>query len=247
MKLLQLNLWMGRLTPQILKLIEAEQPDIITAQEVFDCTGPVVFPDNTFDIFGQIKNIGYEHTYFSPTWSMEVAHETAPFGNAVFSKFPIIHQETTFINGEYVEDLTPERRVPNSRNLQTTLLQVGEATLCVINHHGYWEITPEGSETSIEKMKLVVEQAQKHADLPLIFAGDLNLNASAPAMRVFDNFLEDLTATHQVSTTLSVLGKVPNVACDHVLVNDRISVRDFRVCEEIVSDHKALVVEFDLK
>jgi len=31
MKLLQLNVWMGRLARQIVPLIEREQPDIITA------------------------------------------------------------------------------------------------------------------------------------------------------------------------------------------------------------------------
>ena len=65
MKLLQLNVWMGRLTPQIIQLIQAEKPDIMTAQEVFSVDGPVVFPDNMVNVFEQIRDAGqFEHDYF---------------------------------------------------------------------------------------------------------------------------------------------------------------------------------------
>jgi endonuclease/exonuclease/phosphatase (EEP) superfamily protein YafD len=81
---------------------------------------------------------------------------------------------------------------------------------------------------------------------PLIFAGDLNVKSESPVMRVFDDFLEDLTATHNVGTTLSVLGKVTDVACDHILISDDVLVTDFRVADDLISDHKALVMEFEI-
>ena len=74
-----------------------------------------------------------------------------------------------------------------------------------------------------------------------------NLLSKAPAMRLFDDLAEDLTATHAVSSTLSQLGKVQDVACDHILVNSLIQVVDFRVLSDLVSDHKALTLEFDVK
>lgn len=39
LKLLQLNVWGGRLEPQILNLVAAENPDIVSLQEVIDIKG----------------------------------------------------------------------------------------------------------------------------------------------------------------------------------------------------------------
>jgi endonuclease/exonuclease/phosphatase family metal-dependent hydrolase len=245
-KLMQLNAWMGRLTPQIVSLIESEKPDILTTQEMFTVDGPVVFPDNMFNCFELIKSAGnFEHSFFSPLWNIQASHHNATFGNAIFSKYPLSNPETFFTHGKYNPDLTPETRIPNTRNAQIVTLEIDGKPLFVVNHHGHWEITPEGSETTVEKMEIVKARLVKQSG-PLIFAGDLNLNPNTPALRIFDGLLEDLTATHNIKSTLSVLGKVPNVACDHVFVNDLIKVQTYKVSDELVSDHRALVLEFDI-
>lgn len=62
---------------------------------------------------------------------------------------------------------------------------------------------------------------------PLIFAGDLNVNPNTPAMGLFDGWLEDLTKTYDTTDTLSPLGKVRDVACDHILTSTDVHVRSF--------------------
>ena len=246
MKLLQLNAWMGRLTPQIVSLIQQEQPDIITAQEVFDVDGPVVFPDNMVNVFQQIQSAGaFEHTYFSPAWGMEIAHQHATFGNAIFSKFPLEEKETVFTHGSYNSDLTPGTRVENTRNAQFVRVMAGDKPLWLVNHHAHWELTPQGSETSVARMQIVRD---KIANLPgtKIFAGDFNVLPGTPTLQLFDGMLEDSTDTYKLTTTLSKFGKVTDVACDHVLVSPEIHVQNFHVLEELVSDHKALLLEFDI-
>lgn len=246
MKLMQINAWMGRLTPQLVQLIQAEKPDIITAQEMYDVDGPVVFPDNMFNVLEQIQAAGaFEHVFFSPVWGMEVAHRHATFGNAILSKFPFQRTETVFTHGAYNPDLTPETRVENTRNAQFALLDVDGHELWLTNHHAHWEITPQGSETSVERMRIVYDIVEKQTG-PKIFAGDFNVLPGTPTMRLFEGLLEDLTATFQVSSTLSPLGKVQNVACDHILVSPEVRTQNFRVIDTLVSDHKALVVEFQL-
>lgn len=150
-----------------------------------------------------------------------------------------------FTNGHYVADLTPSTRSANARNAQIVVLQIGSRKLTIVNHHAHWEITPLGSAASVARMELLRSII---TDLPgpLILAGDLNVDPDTATMHVFDGLLEDLTATYTIASTLSVLGKVPNVACDHVLVSDAIAVRDFRVLDDLVSDHKALVLDFDI-
>lgn len=238
---------MGRLTRQILPLIERERPDIITAQEIFSVDKPVVFPDTTFDLCDRIKTVGeFPYIYFSPTWDMTVADATTGFGNAIFSKYPLESTEVIFTHGEFQPNITAETYVPNARNAQFVKVLHGSGAFWVVNHHAYWEPTPIGSEKNVMALQRVADKIRSLEALPIVFAGDLNVIPDAPAMRVFDDLLTDLTATHAIQTTLSELGKVPNVPCDHVLINEKVEVVKFQVLGDLVSDHKALVLEFTL-
>jgi endonuclease/exonuclease/phosphatase family metal-dependent hydrolase len=246
-KLLQLNVWMGRLTRQIVPLIEREQPDIITAQEVFSAGSEIVFPDRTFNIAEEIRQYGgYDYVYFSPTWDMHVAGQTVQLGNATFSKYPIASSETIFTCGEAMHNMTADNYRVNTRNAQFVTLRVGGADILIVNHHAYWEADPAGSEASVTAMQHVTDKLRTFSDIPTVVAGDMNLNPNTPGMRLFDGIARDLTATHNISSTLSVLGKAENVACDHILVNDLIVVGGFHVLDDLVSDHKALMLEFDI-
>ncbi|MFZ1249188.1 MAG: endonuclease/exonuclease/phosphatase family protein [Candidatus Saccharimonadales bacterium] len=246
MKLLQLNIWMGRLSRQILPLIEREKPDIITAQEVFSTAQPIRFPDATFDIFERMMTAGhFADGYFSPTFNLTVAKQSVGFGNAILSKFPILKRETSFTHGQFQPDMTVADFEPNTRNFQLVTIKTPLGQVHVCNHHGYWEARPEGSAKTYEAMQIVAT-ALRRVEGPLLFAGDLNINPNAETMGLFGSFLKNQTATHGITNTLSPLGKVQNVACDHILTNEQVTVQGFRVLDEIVSDHKALVVEFEI-
>lgn len=243
-KLMQLNAWMGRLTRQLLPVIEREQPDILTMQEVFSSAHPTPLPDNMFDLYERVQAIGYAHSFFSPICSFQAGSQTVQFGNALFSKYPILSQETFFTSGSFQPDCsTPDFQI-NARNAQIVKLSTGEKTLHVINHHGYWESDPSGSDATVLAMRTLTDHARK-LTTPLIFAGDLNVNPNTPAMGLFDGWLEDLTKTYDITDTLSPLGKVRDVACDHILTSTDVHVRSLRTLDEIVSDHKALLLEFE--
>ncbi len=48
MKLIQLNVWMGRLNSLILDFVKNENPDILCLQEAFSSTAPVAYPEGQF-------------------------------------------------------------------------------------------------------------------------------------------------------------------------------------------------------
>jgi endonuclease/exonuclease/phosphatase family metal-dependent hydrolase len=80
---------------------------------------------------------------------------------------------------------------------------------------------------------------------PLVVCGDFNIIHESIAMRPLD-FLTDLTHEHGIKNTLTGLKFNGSVACDHILVNDQVSVKDFQVLDAVVSDHKALMPEIDI-
>lgn len=246
MKLLQLNIWEGKLLKEVLAFIEQEKPDILCLQEVFSCEGDIKLPDMMFNSLQLIQErTGFEYSFFSSVLTAQYAGVPADFGIATLSRYPLQNKKSIFTHGTYNPHQTTANYVPNTRILQLCEVAIGERSFNLANHHGHRELDPLGNEVSIEKMQLIKSNLEPLAK-PLIFSGDLNIKSESPAMRVFDGFLEDLTATHKVDTTLSELGKVSDVACDHILTSGDVKVADFRVAEDLVSDHKALVLEFDL-
>ena len=250
MKLVQLNIWQGRLLRQAIDLLEDEQPDIICLQEVHSCeqdTSPL------FEFFEFLQSLeaiqakfpGY-HTFFAPTYDMTILGSKILYGNAVLSRYPIVNQDTFFISGEYRSYQTLEDFELNTRSLQRAIIQLDDGrSLCLLNHHGYWASNPLGSETTVGKMQAVADIIASSPS-PLIFAGDLNITPDSPAMQPVHKLLRNLTQENRVATTLSPIRKLPDVACDHICISEGIDVQNFVVSERVVSDHKALILEFSL-
>lgn len=247
MKLLQLNVWMGRLTRQILPLIEELQPDIITAQEVFSSHQEVPFPDTTFNVFELMQKAGgFTHTYFSPIGDFDYSGVKVGVGNGVLSRYELSSENTIFTNGSFQANADVSIFEANVRNVQFVTMGLPDGqTLHVVNHHAYWQPNPVGDEKTVSSMQKVVDEVTK-LEGAVILAGDLNVDPGTPAMQLYDSLLEDLTGTHGVTNTMSRLGKLRGVAPDHILVSPEVKVQAFRVLEDLVSDHQALLLEFDL-
>lgn len=247
MRLLQLNIWMGKLLRQVLELIEKEKPDILCLQEVYS-SGDILIgsPDIAFSSLEVIQqHLGYEYAFFAPAFSLDFEGVKLGFGNAIISRYPLLDQSTLFVNGTFTPGLDITQPIINVRNLQQAGLNVDGKEFTVANHHGYWDKNPLGNEKSVEAMQKVANSL-KQASGPIVFSGDLNVSAESPAMRVFDNFLDDLIAKNDVPDTLSSLNRASNVACDHIMTSPEIKVNKFRVLDDLVSDHRALVLDFEV-
>ena len=246
MKLLTLNLWDGRLLQQALNLLAKEKPDIVCLQEVWSSDEIVRIPADIFNSLDSVSSaIGLPHVFFSPTIKSSVHSTNTGFGNAILSNTPFESTETVFIHGKLQDRYSSLTHTSNTRNLQKCTINVGDKKLTIFNHHAYWDENPEGNEVSKACMQKVSDEIQKCSG-PTILAGDLNVWPKSPAMRVFDGKLRDLTADYGLNSTLSQLGKVDNVACDHILTSEAVHVSTFSASEELVSDHKALMLEFEI-
>jgi endonuclease/exonuclease/phosphatase family metal-dependent hydrolase len=112
MKIVQVNVWMGRLAKGLMRYIEKEQPDIICMQEVFDSSFTVSYPDRMFTILQLLKEAsGLEYEYFSTRYSVDVMDGTVPYGNAILSRFPFRSERTVQIENEIIEHVTPDTEV----------------------------------------------------------------------------------------------------------------------------------------
>lgn len=246
MKLISLNIWQGHLLRQLNQLLSEQQADIMCLQEVYssEINSPLF---EMFSSLERIKQLFPEyHEYFSACYEMNLLGQPFRFGNAILSKYPLSAKETIFINGEFKTYDIFANYVTNTRTLQRVDLELPDGKhLSVLNHHGYWEATPLGTDISIQKMETVAAYIETVAR-PLVFAGDFNLNSESPALKPLQAQLRDLTQDHSIKSTLSEFGKVSDVACDHIFVSKEINVKSFESSDELVSDHKALIMEFEV-
>lgn len=242
MKILQLNVWMGKVEGNLRRFLENNDFDVICMQEVFASQSREQHVSRLcFDLSQIAKASRLEHVFFSPNWSFDIAGGQCSLGNLILSRIQITSTHSEFVNGEYREHITLGAVPSNSLNIQIVKLENG---FTIVNHHGFWRPNPIGDEETVKAFTKVGEVVKK-LEGPVVMCGDLNVIHESPAMRPLD-FLRDLTHENQIPTTLSGLKYDGLVPCDHIMINDQVKAENFTVYPDLVSDHLALSAEVKL-
>ncbi len=252
MKIMQINVWQGRILTRLLKLIEQENPDILFTQEVFSYPVPVSpsSPWKQFTTLQQIAQTGqFEHHFFSPSTIFPMLGHQLEYGNAIFSRYKLLHATTHYnaSSGPQHADDPANVEINDTRNFQHAQIEIDGSTLNLINHHAHWVPHPDGDEISMQRLLKVADYI-KNLDGPVLMAGDLNLSPTSPPVVAFQKVvnLQDLVATTSATSTLSAAHYVPeNIICDYLLASPGIRISRVEVSNQIVSDHKAVIAEID--
>ncbi len=241
MKILQLNVWMGKIEGNLRRFLEQNDFDLICMQEVMASDDTATHLSRLcFDRDQIISASRLPYSFFSPNWRSRLADGHLMLGNLILSRFPFTSTTTEFTSGSFQDDMILGEKVGNNLNLQIVEFENG---LTVVNHHGFWRPNPIGDQETIAAFEHVANLVRPLSG-PLVMAGDFNIIHDSPAFRPLD-FLRDLTDEYHIETTLSGIKVADPVACDHILVNDQIKIQDFQVLPDLVSDHLAVVAEFE--
>lgn len=241
MKLLQLNAWGGRLMDEISSLAQEVTPDIVCLQEVISTDLPMVF--GTLEDFQ--STLKYPHVHFSPTFHFEVMGEDAEFGNVILSNFPIVDSDTTFFSQEYARNFRFKTHDYNIRNFQLASLETPSGILHVLNFHGLQ--VPEhknGNATTEKHCQLLVDSINQH-DGAVVLAGDFNLAPTSPSLNPLNSLLTNHSVTAGLTSTRTKFSR-KNEVCDYIFSSEEVQVLRFTQSDALVSDHSALVLEFDV-
>lgn len=251
-KLVQLNIWQGRLLNEIVKFINQEKPDLLCLQEVYSRNDP---PPPMYDfyqsyqiirsLFPDSQHADYDrYGFFSPHFGLKGQFE---YGNAVLSKIPFTKPpESKFTNGRFVSYETLDNFKNNQLCMQKVQVEIGGQVIDLFNHHGYWDRNPMGKPESLSGMEVVASEIDK-SSAHKILTGDLNVKPESPALGPLNEMpLINLTRANNLPSTLSQYGKAEGVACDYILVSEGIKVINFGIGRNRVpvSDHEPLVLEF---
>lgn len=247
-KILQINVWGGRIKDGLTRFIIDGDYDVICMQEAIWENEESGFLDLFVDSVEKIKeSAGFQYDFKSAHYGIEVLSNEIliEHGNAILSKIPLIEAKEEDIFGEYgaLSNISTFKAKINEHKYTAQKVVLGNG-LVVLNYHGYWLPNSIGDETTIECMKKVANMIRDESR-PVVVCGDLNVSAESPAMRELD-FLTDLTKINDVKTTLRNIRFKKDVACDHILVNDKVSYTNFEVINAPISDHRVLSIEIKI-
>ena len=247
MKILQINGWTGRIKDGLSRFIAEEKYDVVCMQEAIWSDNCNDYLELYVDTVNKIaKTAEFNHIFKTPHYGTKTLDGSVQFeiGNVILSRVPFTDTIEEKILGEYmmIENISDCSSATNHCYMaQKAILDNG---LAIVNYHGYWQKDPLGNKISVECMRKVAELI-KNDYRPTVMCGDLNVISESPAMRELD-FMQDLTATNHIKTTLRNVRFVKDVACDHILITNELKCKEFQVINAAISDHMALVTKIIL-
>lgn len=241
MKIIQLNMWNGRLERAIINFLKEEKADIVCLQEVISLEGGAGgwFLLPLEDLMVQLDS----KSLYAPFLNFNFMNRRAEVGNAILTNMPVVHEATIFTGGEYLEGFDSKEATGNINNLLHASMDLPSGKLHVLTHHGYLVPgTKEGNGETLRQCTMIADYVAK-LDGAVILTGDFNLSPRSQSIELLSQTLTNLSIKNNLTSTYSEFGKNKEV-CDYIFVNDKVEVKDFKVSNTIVSDHLALIMEF---
>lgn len=241
MKILQLNIWGGRLEQKAAELIKAENPDFICLQE------SISIPNGDRSFFytvEQIQQSNLMHLSFAPTFSFKFMQHNAKFGNAILSKQAVISSATLFTRGSFIADFEITKDDYNVRNLLHSTYIINGQPLHVLTHHGHHISShKDGDQETLTQCKIIANYVS-NLEGRVILTGDFNLSPHSDSLEVLNRFLRNACIESNIATTRTLLTNKTEV-CDYIFTSRDIKVKNFTVSNKLVSDHAALIMEIE--
>lgn len=243
MKLLTLNVWQGRLERVLLKHLETLDVDFACMQEAVDYEGSSAGLVTTYQKIG--SSLKLDQQFFSGLSSMKLGKRDITFGNVLYSKLPFSTTDTVFTRGEFKRDFDFGIDDYNIRAFQHTQLRLEGKILNIVNHHGHHiDAHKLGDEETLRQAAQISNYIQQ-LEGAVILCGDFNLSPESESVKLLSATLRNLSVEYSLQTTRSRLTS-KNEVCDYIFVNDQVFVNDFSMDDMIISDHNALLLDFDI-
>ena len=239
-----LNVWQGRLERVLLKHLETIDVDFACMQEAVEYDGQPAGLATPYSKIG--KSLRLDSQFFSPLTASRFGDKKITFGNIIYSKFPFSETSTIFTRGQYEDDFDFDTDDYNVRAFQHSLVEIEGKKLHLLNHHGHHiDGHKRGDDETMRQVRQIAEYIEG-LDGAVILCGDFNLSPDSESIQQLSGNLRNLAVDYSLKTTRSQL-TYKNEVCDYIFVNDRIDVKDFSMDETIISDHNALILDFDIK
>lgn len=246
MQLITLNLWGGRIGDQPIKdfFRKYGNAEIFCLQEVWKAEGHRLdTPEVDARLLKKIESYLPDHLYFFRPQYRGI------YGPAIFYHKSIAaeNEGELFVFKEQGYE-NPSSLGNHARNIQYVTLQTSRGPVTIINFHGLWN--GQGKTDTADR----IQQSEKIAGFirglrqPFVLAGDFNLSPRTQSMKIVESVCaRNLITDFGIVSTRSSLYTKPEKFADYILTSPGVSVSEFEVLPDEVSDHMALRLRFDLE
>lgn len=243
---------------EVIELVEKENADICTFQEAMNAVD-----DSCYEMFKSKNKLveinEYKYNHFAPlfiasaiTKNNEVVRDfggKAEQGSLLLSKYIIKESYNEFYYNEYKYeyDATHFRELDWCRSIENVILEINGKLLQIINVHGIWNKDKAGDERTINQSNFILSKIRK--DIPVIVVGDFNLLPDTESIKLLNNELTNLIDKYNIKSTRPNFDDgldTGNIVCDYIFVNDLVKVNDFKVLNNLASDHLPIILDFDI-
>lgn len=250
-KFLTLNLWHGGLIwDNLINYIREENPDVAVFQEVYN--GGNKSLENRFQTMNLFRKEFPEFLYcaFEPNVIDSVTK--SPWGNAVFSKFPIAQQNSYLFNGSVQEfELILDNPDPSNitKGMLETCISIDGKNVWVYSWHGVWGKHGRDTEARFVMEKIIVEALTGKEYV--ILAGDTNLDPDTQFVADIEEKLNLVSVFGaSLASTFNMKQKTrpifAEVAVDMIFMSRNLKVINKYQPQVDVSDHLPLVTILEI-
>lgn len=244
-KFITINIWFGgKIWNNLIEFINTEKPDILALQEVYDGHDQSLEKRfRTMEVFNELFKGFLPYNAFGAT--LFDTGVNVPWGNAIFSKFPISSSKTIFFDlpySNYNFNIDPDPRLAPEGMLEGKLSLDGK-DLFVYSWHGPWNNHGGDSKERFIMRDVIIENLKDKERV--ILAGDSNVRPDTAVIKD----IEEKINLHNVfgdrlQSTFNMKHKsIPELAFESVdkcFVTKNITVTDSEMPEVDVSDHYPL-------
>ncbi len=239
----------------VVQLILDEQPDIVCMQEVnFINSSKYKFTEE--DLFKRLKDYPYKSIQY-----LKIS-KTRKYGNAIFSKFPIVKQGRVKTNEDTMLDIAFADVVVHDKRIRVFGPHLNPNRLKVIQQDFYEEMTNKGQKELKGEVKYIAQSLGKAArkrglqvnafkeemdasPFPIIVAGDFNDAPGTYTYNYLSKNLVDAKVKHASGLGATYNGNYPSFRIDFILHSPCIKSYEYKKINNKFSDHDAISCELD--
>lgn len=253
-KLIQINIYRGKYLDSAINFLKSQEPDVMTMQEV--TSGRVnLYRNKKSDLFELLKS----KLRFNGVLHTDIRYRDLPeatFGNAVFSKLPVIGYRVVRLkrfrpcNFDEVEDPKSYFRIRPllARHLLDATIQIYSQKVHIISWHGAWTAPPADTKETLRQAKIVANYL-KSLNEPFILGCDLNNIPESKTVALISKVAKNLMTGANVNQTThpKVHKIVPRgYLIDYIFTSKHFRTISLAVPQVTISDHLPVIAELEL-
>lgn len=255
LRILQLNVNGLMWKENLRQYLENRSYDILNFQETVGKDTKVGNIDSSDDSVEELqKMLGPNfHPYIAKN-NIVTSSPTAYFGMATFVKadLPVIRHENIFLH-KRTTPFPSDSQAFDEKARSVLAIQIATDTtpIWILQTHFIWSPTPEDTPRKLAAGKILLDFIST-LKTPFIFTGDMNVDNNSQVIKSLEKYGHNLIKEYHITNTLDpknhkLFEKIPQgLAVDYIFVGPKITVKEFKLTPEGLSDHLGLEVTVEI-